>query len=38
MSAESRKKAEETGQKSGKGSAILSRALAKLTGYRNNDD
>ena len=31
MSAESRKLAEENGQKSGKGTQLVSRAIAKLT-------
>ncbi len=32
MSAESRKKAEENGQKSGKGSELVSKAIEKVTG------
>jgi len=32
MSAESREKAEENGQKSGKGSELISKTVAQLTG------
>lgn len=37
MSAESRKKAKEKGQKSGKGSEIISKAVAKVTGDDENE-
>jgi len=38
MSAESREKAEENGQKSGKGSEILSRAVAKVIGDDDSEE
>ncbi|AGB32489.1 hypothetical protein Natpe_2683 [Natrinema pellirubrum DSM 15624] len=38
MSAESRKKAEEKGQKSGKGRELLSKAVDKVTGDDDTDD
>lgn len=38
MSAESRKKAEENGQKSGKGSEIISKAVDKVTGGDDDED
>jgi len=38
MSAESRKKAEENGQKSGKGSEIVSKAVNKVTGGDDDED
>lgn len=38
MSAESREKAEEKGQKSGKGSEIISRALDRVTGDGDDED
>jgi hypothetical protein len=38
MSAESRKKAEENGQKSGKGSELVSKAVEKVTGKDENDE
>lgn len=38
MSADSREKAEEKGQKSGKGSEIVSKAIDKLTGDGDDDD
>lgn len=38
MSAESREKAEENGQKSGKGSEIISKAVDKVTGDDGDDD
>jgi len=37
MSAESREKAEENGQKSGKGSELVSKAVAKMTGGDDAD-
>ena len=38
MSAESREKAEEKGQKSGKGSEIISKAVEKVTGSEDDED
>lgn len=38
MSADSRKKAEEKGQKSGKGSEIVSKAIDKVTGDGGDDE
>lgn len=38
MSAESRKKAEENGQKSGKGSEIISKAVDKVIGGDADDE
>lgn len=38
MSAESRKKAKENGQKSGKGSEIVSKAVNKMTGGDEDDE
>lgn len=38
MSAESREKAEENGQKSGKGSEIISKAVDKVTSGDDGDD
>lgn len=38
MSANSREKAEEKGQKSGKGTEILSKAVDKVTGDNDNDE
>jgi hypothetical protein len=38
MSAESRKKAEENGQKSGKGSELVSKAVEKVTGKDESDE
>ena len=38
MSAEAREKAREHGQRSGKGSRIVSRLWAKLTGSENEND
>lgn len=38
MSAESRKKAEENGQKSGKGSELVSKAVDKVTGSDGDDE
>jgi hypothetical protein len=38
MSAGSREKAEENGQKSGKGSEILSKAVKKVTGSDETDE
>jgi len=37
MSAESRDKAEEKGQKSGKGSELVSKAIEKVTGDGDED-
>lgn len=37
MSAESREKAEEKGQKSGKGSELVSKAIEKVTGDDDED-
>lgn len=37
MSAESRKKAEEKGQRSGKGTQLVSRAIAWVTGGDGDD-
>ncbi|WP_269814485.1 hypothetical protein [Halorussus litoreus] len=38
MSAESRKKAKENGQKSGKGSEIVSKAISKVTSGGDEDE
>jgi hypothetical protein len=38
MSAESREKADENGQKSGKGTELVSRAVEKLTGGEERED
>lgn len=38
MSAESREKAEENGQKSGKGSELVSKAVEKVTGGDEDDE
>ena len=38
MSVESREKAEENGQKSGKGSEIISKAVEKVTGDEDGED
>jgi len=38
MSAESREKAEENGQKSGKGSEIVSKAVDRMTGGDGDDE
>jgi hypothetical protein len=38
MSAESRDKAEKNGQKSGKGSEIVSKAIEKVTGSDGNGE
>jgi hypothetical protein len=38
MSSESREKAEENGQKSGKGSEIVSKAVERMTGIDGDSD